>query len=477
MLHSARFSKTQADSAEYKFGLVQEDRVKKYNEDEQRRALSFGQDYLKRAIPGFEGLNGVDQKKLYDSTAAQEFANFQAFKRYYNSPYERERQMANDIARKHLSFEISPDRKYIITKDNQKIELTEENLAKIEDGTKKNLTDEASAIKLMSNSNDNIAGFTINNQITRLLKASNFPENPNRNSYATSRNTVIKIINSANSIDRRDFLLSCSAMDFLEDGVIQEHEKQRLGLQLDAFVKHYGLTYDIDNQGKFNIIQGDGTKVDAKKFFSEMLEGNSIYRSINDTIKTFDEAKNKAAEENKLTSKVNQYYQEANIVNDLRGLNVSDKEKENVRKAYTESMLLYEELQKTRPDDVDNNILTAQRFFQERTGNKYKSAFDTDAYEIEMERAQRNLSSWDDEVIKQTGVASRSKSPSDLERAAYGTMGRAIPNNQEKEHKELSRLVGKRDKAREEYEKQKSRYENAKKRSFKSYRVKNQKSK
>ena len=426
-------------------------------------------------ISGFGGkMNQAQQTELYNSPIGQEFRDFMVFADHINSTNPNFRRIAQKTANK-LGIKLSDDGKNVILKDGKTVPFDDNFKNYLREGYAKQLADNAASIVKRDDARNYIDGYTRWNFIDQLAGAMNHPTNNNKGNLAYAEQTFDNLLKGFTDTERSQFMIYGSIKNFLSDGIFSPDEQAKYGDQLAYWAQGFGIKYRIDEGGKVKVISSDGKEHDGKEYFDKAFASHPITNAFNTTLERIKKQNTRSDEQSALKQKMAQYYRDADMVNDLRMRKIEDKEKQKVRNAWAESMLFYDDLKERYPNDIDNNILRARQYFRNEVGSNYISPFDADADEIELELSQRSLSSWDDKVIKQTSVASRSKNPSDLERAAYGTMGRAIPNNQEKQHKELARLIKQRNNAQARVEENKARFEKSKKRNLSRFRKLNSK--
>jgi hypothetical protein len=291
----------------------------------------------------------------------------------------------------------------------------------------------------------------------------NHPTNNNKGNLAYAEQTFDNLLKGFTQTERAQFMIYGAIKNFLSDGVFSPEEQAKYGDQLAYWADNFGIKYNVKEDGTVNVIDKNGKEHNGKEYFEKAFNEHAITKSFNQTIERIKKQNSNADEQARNKQEMYKLYTEADSVNNLTFAK-DEKERQKVRDAWAESKMFLERMNELYPDSVDENILKAQKYFQNYAGENYISPFDADVDEINMERSQHNLSSLDDKVIKQTGVASRTKAPTDLQRAAFMDRGRKLPTDHDEENKALERLVNERNKAQEKYNKHKSRYEQSSKR-------------
>lgn len=415
------------------------------------------------AINGFGGrMNKAQQIELYDSPIGQEFRDYMVFAENINSDNPRFRRIALKTANK-LGIKLSDDGKNVILKDGKTVPFDDNFKNYLREGYAKQLADNAASIVKRDDARNYIDGYTRWNFIDQLAGAMNHPTNNNKGNLAYAEQTFDNLLKGFTQTERAQFMIYGAIKNFLSDGVFSPEEQSKYGDQLAYWADNFGIKYNVKEDGTVNVIDKNGKEHNGKEYFEKAFNEHAITKSFNQTIERIKKQNSNADEQDRLKEEMKKAYSISYALNST-SINADPKLREVYGQTALEQQMLLNDLNEKNPNGVDDNILKVYQYGKNKAGKNYISQYDVDVDEINLENSQHNLSSWDDKVIKQTGVASRTKAPTDLQRAAFMDRGRKLPTDNDEENKALKRLVNERNKAQEEYNKHKSRYEQSSKR-------------
>ena len=463
--------------------------VKTYTDDEFNRATKKVSDFVKGQIQTFgSAMTNAQKIELYDSSIGQEYRDLCAILKYGSSDNKSYRKIALDISKKY-GMSISDDGLNITLKDGKTYPLNEQTRKTIIEYAQKQLSDNAAAIVQRDKARNYIDGDTRWKFIDKLAAAFNHPRNDNKGNLAYARDVFDNLMKGYTELDRSQFMIYGAAKNYLEDGVLTPEEQMKFAPQLEYWAKAFGLKYSITPEGKVNVIGKDGKEVDGKEYFEKAFNEHAITKAFNATIERINNQNIKADEQAKSNAEMQQWYADADAVNGLRLANIDDKEKQKVRTAWAESIMMFNKLKELYPDNIDENILKSRQYFRNIAGDNFVSPFDRDADEIELERSQNNLSSLEGKVSNQRNKVSQVKT-TDNDTPLYDTLSlvpntlpadysRPITSSNNAEKRKLDSMVEELNKAKGKHNKYQASYDKNVKRfgNYKTYRKRNKKDK
>lgn len=439
--------------------------VKRFSDEQSMRMLkSVGSDVTKQ-VEGFggpNGLNNAQMTEMLNSRYIQEYKDISAVVKYADSTNPAERDFAFDLA-KNLGFTFSKDGKSItVAKDGKTYPWNEQTKKYLLDSSRKEVSENAVAIKQRDAAREYIDGDTTNKFIDAISKAYNHPRNDNRGNLRVARDTYYNILKDFSQIERSQFQILAAGKNFLADNFYSEEEKMKFGPQLDYWAKNFGFKYTVSPEGQVTVFDKDGNGVNGKEFFENAFNNHTITKALKRTIDGINSSNKQADEQAKLKEDMQKAYSTSDALNST-SIIADPKLRELYGKTAYEQQLLLKNLNERNPNGVDDNILKVYQFGKNQAGDNYISPYDVDVDEINLENSQHNLSSLDDKVIKQAGVASRKDSSKLVQTPSLISRGH-VYTQRDKETEELKKLVNQRNKAQEKYNEHKSRYEQSSKR-------------
>lgn len=484
-----RTAENQAAISDINLANAEQLHVNRIAQNEWDELFRKGSVLTQNAINGFGGrMNKAQQIELYDSPIGQEFRDYMVFAENINSDNPRFRRIALKTANK-LGLQLSADGKNVILKDGKTVPL-DDNLKKyFREGYEKQLVNNASAIVRRDESKNYIDGYTRWDYIGKLAEAMNHPRNNNKGNLSYAENTFDSLMKGFTQTERAQFMIYGAIKNFLSDGVFSPEEQAKYGDQLAYWADNFGIKYNVKEDGTVNIIDKNGKEHNGKEYFEKAFNEHAITKSFNQTIERIKKQNSNADEQAKSNAEMQQWYADADAVNGLRLANIDDKEKQKVRTAWAESIMMFNKLKELHPDNIDENILKSRQYFRNIAGDKFASPFDRDADEIELERSQNNLSSLEGKVTNQRNKVSQVKT-TDNDTPLYDTLGlvpntlpadysRAITSSNNAEKRKLDSMVEEFNKAKDKHNKYQASYDKNVKRfgNYKTYRKRNKKDK